>query len=213
VTPRLERHVTERLGLVPARNYGSSETGATLGTTGQSAPDGVTGIGLPGVQTAIVGEAAPGALFVRAAEPFIGYLSPDGIDASRISPDGWYSTGDFAIQDAAGWITVTGRIGTGLRRGSRFIQPAEVEHALRRHPEVVDAAVVGRPDAEGEDQVEAHIETHSGAPIPVESMRQHMTALLESYKIPTAWHFYAKLPRTSGGKPARDRLTRPVSER
>ena len=212
VTPRLERHVTERLGLVPARNYGSSETGATLGTTGQSAPDGVTGIGLPGVQTAIVGDATPGALFVRAAETFIGYLSPDGIDASRISPDGWYSTGDFAIQDAAGWVTVTGRIGTGLRRGSRFIQPAEVEHALRRHPDVVDAAVVGRPDTEGEDQVEAHVETRSGTPIPIELLRQHMTALLESYKIPTAWHFYAELPRTSGGKPARDRLIHPVSE-
>jgi long-chain acyl-CoA synthetase len=160
------------------------------------------------VETAIVGEAAPGALFVRTAEPFIGYLSPDGIDASRISPDGWYSTGDFATQDTAGWITVTGRIGAGLRRGGRFIQPAEVEHALRRHPDVVDAAVIGWPDADGEDRVEAHVETRNGAPIPVEVLRHHMAALLEGYKIPTAWQFYAELPRTSGGKPARDRLNR-----
>ncbi len=212
VTPQLERDVTERLGLVPARNYGSSETGATLGTTGQSVPDGVTGMGLPGVETAIMGEAAPGALFVRVAEPFIGYLSPDGIDASRLSPDGWYSTGDFATQDAAGWITVTGRIGASLRRGGRFIQPAEVEHALRRHPDVVDAAVVGRPDADGEDRVEAHVETRTGAPIPIEALRQHMAALLEGYKIPTAWQFYAELPRTSGGKPVQVRLTHPAPE-
>lgn len=210
VTSRLERDVIERLGLAPARNYGSSETGATLGTTGQSAPDGVTGIGLPGVETAIVGEAGPGALFVRAAEPFIGYLSPDGIDASRISPDGWYSTGDYAIQDAAGWITVTGRIGTSLRRGGRFIQPAEVEQVLRRHPGVTDAMVVGRADADGEDMVEAHVETRTGAPIPVQALRRHMAAFLESYKIPTAWQFYAELPRTSGGKPARIRLTDPA---
>jgi long-chain acyl-CoA synthetase len=206
VTPRLERDVTERLGLLPARNYGSSETGATLGTTGQPAPDGVTGMGLPGVETAIVGDMEPGALFVRAAEPFIGYLSPNGIDASPISPDRWYSTGDFATQDAAGWITITGRIGSSLRRGGRFVQPAEVEHALRRHPDVVDAAVVGSPDAEGEDRVEAHVETCNGALIPIESLRQHLASLLESYKIPTAWQFYAELPRTSAGKPDRERL-------
>jgi acyl-CoA synthetase (AMP-forming)/AMP-acid ligase II len=163
-------------------------------------------MGLPGVETAIVGDMEPGALFVRAAEPFIGYLSPNGIDASPISPDRWYSTGDFATQDAAGWITITGRIGSSLRRGGRFVQPAEVEHALRRHPDVVDAAVVGSPDAEGEDRVEAHVETCNGALIPIESLRQHLASLLESYKIPTAWHFYAELPRTSAGKPDRERL-------
>ncbi len=203
--------MSDRLGLIPARNYGSSETGATLGTTARTAgrlvPAGVTGMGLPGVETAIVGDVSPGVLFVRAAEPFIGYLSPDGIDASRVSPDGWYSTGDYAIQDAAGWITVTGRIGTSLRRGGRFIQPAEVEQALRRHPDVTDATVMGRPDANGEDVIEVHVETRTGAPIPVEALRHHMAALLERYKIPMAWQFYAELPRTSGGKPARARLT------
>jgi long-chain acyl-CoA synthetase len=207
LTPQLERDVIERLGVMPARNYGSSETGATLGTIGQAVPDGVTGAGLPGVETAIVGDIAPGALFVRAAEPFIGYLSADGIDASRVSPDGWYSTGDYAVEDAAGWITVTGRIGAGLRRRGRFIQPAEVEQALRRHPDVIDVAVLGRPDVDGEDGVEAHVETRCGAPIPVADLRQHLATLLEGYKMPTAWRFYAELPRTSGGKPARAHLS------
>jgi acyl-CoA synthetase (AMP-forming)/AMP-acid ligase II len=170
----------------------------------------VTGIGLPGVEAAIVGDVGPGALFVRAAEPFIGYLSVDGIDASRISPDGWYSTGDYAVQDAAGWITVTGRIGTSLRRGGRFIQPAEVEQALQRHPDVADAMVLGRPDADGEDRIEAHVETRTGVPIPAEALRQHLAVLLEDYKIPTVWQFYTELPRTSGGKAARTRLSDPA---
>jgi acyl-CoA synthetase (AMP-forming)/AMP-acid ligase II len=109
-------------------------------------------------------------------------------------------------------ITVTGRIGTSLRRGGRFIQPAEVEQALRRHPDVTDATVMGRPDADGEDIVEAHVETRTGVPIPVEALRQHLAALLEGYKIPMAWQFYAELPRTSGGKPARTQLTDPTPE-
>lgn len=205
VSPELERHVVDRLGRVPARNYGSSETGATLGTIGQVVPDGVTGSALPGVEAAIMGDERPGSLFIRVTAPFLGYVSPTAIDASRVSPDGWYSTGDFATQDANGWITVTGRLGDGLRRGGRFIQPAEVERALKNHPEVTDVVVVGRRDAYGEDIVEAHIETATTR-LTIEHVRRHAAQYLESYKLPTVWHFYEHFPRTSGGKPDRSRF-------
>jgi acyl-CoA synthetase (AMP-forming)/AMP-acid ligase II len=206
VSPELERAVIERLGRVPARNYGSSETGATLGTTGQAVRDGVTGAALPGVEAVIMGEARPGSLFVRMEAPFLGYLSADTIDASRVSPDGWYSTGDFATQDEEGWIHIAGRIGEGLRRGGRFIHPAEVERAVRSHPDVADVVIIGKRDAYGEDVIEAHIETGRDVHPSIDSLRQHATQMLESYKIPTAWHFHVRLPRTSGGKPDRARL-------
>lgn len=206
VSPALEREVIERFGRIPARNYGSSETGATLGTTGQLVGDGVTGAALPGVEAVLMGEERPGSLFVRMEAPFLGYLAPDTIDASRVSPDGWYSTGDFATEDAAGWIHITGRLGEGLRRGGRFIQPAEVERALSKHPDVADVVIIGRRDAYGEDVIEAHIETGMNGHPSIESLRQHATQLLESYKIPTVWHFYVRFPRTSGGKPDRARL-------
>ncbi len=207
VSPELEQAVIARLGRVPARNYGSSETGATLGTTGQTVRDGVTGAALPGVEAVIMGEERPGSLFVRMEAPFLGYLSADTIDASRVSPDGWYSTGDFAIQDEEGWISITGRIGEGLRRGGRFIHPAEVEHAMRGHPDVADVVIIGRRDAHGEDVIEAHIETGTDVFPSLDSLRQHAARLLESYKIPTVWRFHARFPRTSGGKPDRTRLS------
>lgn len=206
VSPALERQVIERLGRVPARNYGSSETGATLGTTGQVAPDGVTGLELPGVEATIIGEASSGSLFVRVAAPFLGYLLPDHIDASHVSPDGWYSTGDFATQDAEGWITITGRLGNGLRRGGRFIQPAEVEQALKSHPGVADVIIIGRGDEHGEDVIEAHIETSAEVQPPIDALRQHAAQFLEPYKFPTVWYFHKRFPRTSGGKPDRSRL-------
>ena len=206
VAPELERHVIDRLGCVPARNYGSSETGATLGTTGQVVPDDVTGAALSGVEAMIMGEERSGSLFVRVEAPFLGYLSPDHIDASRVSPDGWYSTGDFATQDAEGWITISGRLGDGLRRGGRFIQPAEVERAVRSHPDVADVVIIGRRDAHSEDVIEAHIETGAKVQLQIESLRQHAARFLESYKLPTVWHFHERFPRTSGGKPDRLRL-------
>jgi long-chain acyl-CoA synthetase len=206
VSPTLERQVIEQLGRVPARNYGSSETGATLGTTGQVAPDGVTGIELPGVEAAIMGEESSGSLFVRVAAPFLGYLSPDHIDASRVSPDGWYSTGDFATQDTEGWITITGRLGDGLRRGGRFIQPAEVEQAVRSHAGVADVVIIGRRDEHGEDVIEAHIETDTDVQLSIDALRQHAAQFLEPYKLPTVWYCHERFPRTSGGKPDRSRL-------
>ncbi len=206
VSPELEHHVIDRLGRVPARNYGSSETGATLGTNGQVVPNGVTGVALPGVEAAIMGEERSGSLFVRMGAPFLGYLSLDHIDASRVSPDGWYSTGDFATQDAEGWITITGRLGDGLRRGGRFIQPAEVERAVKSHPSVTDVVIVGRRDEHGEDIIEAHIETGTDVPIPIDALRQHAAQFLEHYKLPTVWYFHERFPRTSGGKPDRSRL-------
>jgi acyl-CoA synthetase (AMP-forming)/AMP-acid ligase II len=212
VTPQLEQEVIAQCGCVPARNYGSSETGATLGTTGQVVPPSVTGKALPGIEAAIAGDEPVGALFVRAAEPFIGYIIPEGIDASRISPDGWFSTGDLAHRDAQGWLTMIRRLGDGLRRGGRFIQPTEVEQALRSHPDVADVVVVGQCDARGEDGIAAHVETVSGKPLSIEDLRRHMTPLIEAYKLPTVWHFYPELPRTPGGKPDRSRLAQPTAE-
>lgn len=207
VSPELEQTVIERLGRVPARNYGSSETGATLGTTGQVVRDGVTGTALSGIEAVIMGEERPGSLFVRMDAPFLGYLSADTIDASRVSPDGWYSTGDLATQDEEGWIHVAGRIGEGLRRGGRFIHPAEVERAVRSHPDVADVVIIGKRDVYGEDVIEAHIETGRDVHPSVDALRQHAAQLLEFYKIPTAWYFHGRFPRTSGGKPDRARLT------
>jgi acyl-CoA synthetase (AMP-forming)/AMP-acid ligase II len=206
VTATLERNVLDWLGRLPARGYGSSETGATLGTTGQAVPDAVTGAALPGVEVAITGDGGSGALFVRTAEPFLGYLSLDGVDASRISPDGWYSTGDIAVRDAQGWVTIIERIGEGLRRGGRFIQPAEVERALKTHPGVADVLIVGGRDEHGEDIIEAHVEARTGMQLNIEELRRHSGQYLEAYKLPTVWHFYDSLPRTSGGKPDRKRL-------
>jgi acyl-CoA synthetase (AMP-forming)/AMP-acid ligase II len=173
---------------------------------------------LPGVEAAIMGEEQPGSLFTRMQAPFLGYLSSDTIDASRVSPDGWYSTGDFATQAAEdteaadGWITITGRIGQGLRRGGRFIQPAEVERVLKSHPDVADVVIIGGRDAYGEDVIEAHLEAWPGHQLSVEVLRQYAMQALESYKLPTVWQFYATLPRTSGGKPDRLRLSRQREE-
>ncbi|HEX7243283.1 MAG TPA: class I adenylate-forming enzyme family protein [Longimicrobiaceae bacterium] len=196
----------ERLGTRPARNYGSTETGATLGTVGEPVSEGVTGRPLPGVEVALTGGASAGALFVRTPIPFLGYLGPEGVDASRVGPDGWFSTGDVARRGADGYFQVTGRLGEALRRGGRTIRPAEVEAAIRTYPGVLDAVVVGRRDDDGEDRVEAHVELAEGSAPRIPQLSRHLDERLERWKQPTAWHFHAPLPRGWSGKVDRRRL-------
>lgn len=203
VTPALEAEIVATFGRRPVRGYGSSETGALLGTTGEAVADGVTGKPLPGVEVALVPAGAGETLFVRTSTPFLGYWVADGIDASRLSPDGWYAMSDLARQDEDGYIAITGRLGQGLRRGGKWIQPEEVQRALLLHPAIRDAIVVGERDAAGEDVVVAYLETELNDPV---ALRQFLETHLAAYKIPTRWHVYTELPRTSGGKPDRKRL-------
>jgi long-chain acyl-CoA synthetase len=205
VSAALEEQIRAAFGTTPHRNYGSTESGATLGTRGESVADGITGRPLDGVEIAVLPGPTRGTLFVRTATPFEGYASAGGIEISRISPDGWYHTGDNAdIRDGA-YVRIAGRSGVKLRRGGRTIEPAEVETALRAIAGVMDACVIGVPDDTAEDVIEAHLEPEA-APGDEERIRNELATRLETYKHPARFIFHNALPRGAGGKPDRARL-------
>ena len=203
VTDSLAESVRSCFGRLPALGYGSSEMGGVLGTVGEAVAADVTGQPLSNVEVALTPANGVEALFIRTETPFLGYLTTQGIDASSVSPDGWYATGDFATRDDAGYLSIRGRLGQGLRRGGKWIQPVEVQNALQEHPVVREAIVRGEQDEHGEDVVVAHVETTLTDPVELSHFLQRRLA---AYKIPTRWQLYTNLPRTSGGKPARDQL-------
>lgn len=200
----LEQDLTAVLGVPPARNYGSTETGATLGTAGQAVPADTTGFPLPGVE-AVVAPAidAPGSLFVRTDHPFLGYLTSEGVDARPVSPDGWFSTGDLAVRRPDGSFAIEGRLDGSVRRGGRKVQPREVEDALRLRLEVRDCVVTGAIDDRGEETLRAHVEPRPGSQLDATILHEHLEQHLAPHKIPTDWKFYDRLPRTPAGKPDR----------
>ena len=71
-----------------------------------------------------------------------GYHNKPAETASALRK-GWYHTGDLAKSDAAGYLTITGRIKELIIRGGQNIAPAEIEEVVVRHPQVTDCAVVG----------------------------------------------------------------------
>jgi o-succinylbenzoate---CoA ligase len=117
-----------------------------------------------------------------------------------VDEDGWLHTGDLGRIDDEGFLYVTDRLGDVIVTGGENVMPAEVEEVLLRHPDVADAAAVGRADAEWQEAVEAIVVLRDGAEIDAEELRRHCAASLARFKVPKRFEFVGELPRTASGK-------------
>jgi len=144
---------------------------------------------------------APGELCTRGYSVMLGYWrQPDKtgevIDAAR-----WMHTGDLAVMDDDGYLSITGRIKDMVIRGGENIYPREVEEFLYTHPDILDAQVIGVPDARYGEELMAWIRLRPGAtPITAESLRQFCAGKLAHYKIPRYVHITDEFPMTVTGK-------------
>ena len=87
-----------------------------------------------------------GALQIAGASVFDGYHRNDEASAAAFTADGWFRTGDRAVIDGTGAVSITGREKDLINRGGVKINPADVEEALDRHPDIVQSAIVPMPD-------------------------------------------------------------------
>ena len=114
--------------------------------------------------------------------------------------DGWLHTGDLGRIDEEGFLYVEDRLGDVIVSGGENVLPAEVEDVLLRHPDVADAAAVGRAEAQWQEAVEAVVVLREGAAAGSDDLRRHCAESLASYKVPKRFSFVSELPRTSSGK-------------
>jgi o-succinylbenzoate---CoA ligase len=120
--------------------------------------------------------------------------------------DGWLHTGDLGRIDEDGFLYVEDRLGDLIITGGENVVPAEVEEVLLRHDDVMDAAAIGRPDAEWQEAVVAVVVPRSGSELDAEALRRHCAADLASFKVPKRFEFVSALPRTASGKLVRRAL-------
>ena len=114
--------------------------------------------------------------------------------------DGWLHSGDLGRIDEEGFLYVEDRIDDLIVSGGENVVPAEVEQVLLRHPEVADAAVVGREDPEWQQAVTAVVVLREHAELPTEELRRHCAAELAAYKVPKRIEIASALPRSPSGK-------------
>ena len=121
----------------------------------------------------------------------------------------WLRTGDVFVQDEDGGFTFAGRADDMVKVSGLWVSPAEVEAHLAQHPAVLEAGVVGRPDAAGLTRIHAAVVLKDGARASdalAQELRGFVAARAAGYKVPQAIEFVAELPKTATGKIQRFRL-------
>ena len=141
-----------------------------------------------------------GELRVRGPQVCSGYLD-SSLDAEAFDDDGWFRTGDLGIIDEGGWVSITGRLKDIIIRKGENISAKEIEDLLFRHPSVLDAAVIGLPDAGSGERACAVVVLREGAEFDLAQMVTHLKDhQLSMHKIPEQLEVVAALPRNPTGK-------------
>jgi fatty-acyl-CoA synthase len=196
-------------GIPVAQVYGSTETGpvsVVLPPEEALAHPGMAGWPARGVELKL-GEG--GEILLKAPQLMRGYFrsSEPSFDA-----EGWFHTGDLAVQHAGGLIEVVGRSKELIISGGENIHPAEIENLVAALPGVADCAVVGLPDARwGEVPVLAVVLKH-GASLDEPGLRALLDARLARFKHPRAVHVLPQLPKTALGKVQRAALAQTLNQ-
>ena len=120
--------------------------------------------------------------------------------------NGWCHTGDIGFLDEDGYLTISGRKKNMIKSGGISVFPEEIEHALAKHPAVLEVAVIGFKSAEWGEAVKAFVVLNEGATCTHESLIQFCKESLAPYKAPKTVEFLSTLPRTGLGKIDRSKL-------
>ncbi|MFJ8436468.1 acyl-CoA synthetase [Kitasatospora sp. NPDC094019] len=211
--------VFERLaaltGHAPIERYGMTESLITVSTRadGERRP-GSVGLPVAGVRTRLVGEdggpvphdgESVGELQVAGPTLFRGYLNRPDADAEAWTADGWFRTGDVAVIGADGFHRIVGRASVDLiKSGGYRIGAGEVEAALRDHPAVADAAVVGAPDPDLGQAIVAYVVPDG--PVTGEQLTDFVASRLSVHKRPRRVVLVSELPRNALGKVLKKQL-------
>ncbi len=198
-------------GAAVCNGYGMTETGPTafiaapedalahIGSVGK--PQMLLEARIVDLQGREVGAGETGEIWMRGPGLTPGYWNKPEETANAFTADGWLRSGDLARCDSEGRYQVVGRIKEMYISGGENVYPAEVENVLARHPGVLEAAIIGVPDAQWGEVGHAFVLVRPETPAPeLSELERHCRANLAAYKVPRAFVLVAEFPRTASGK-------------
>jgi len=192
-------------------NFGSTETGHQGAAAAEKSADGRTSFHMDDSNTVLdddlkrvePGSGVVGKLARRGHLPLGYYNDPEKTADRFITIDGvrWVLPGDAATVEADGRITVLGRGSNCINTGGEKVFPEEVEEALKSHPDVYDALVVGVADDKWMQRVAAVISPRAGKKPTLEQLQEHCRKSIAGYKVPRALQVVDEVGRMPSGKP------------
>lgn len=146
-----------------------------------------------------------GELLLSGPHVFSGYWNKPEETEEAFTED-WFHTGDLARMDEEGYFYIEGRKKDMIISGGENIYLAEVERALKEHPKVADAALIGVPDEKWGEVGHAIVVAAEEVEVREKELNEHCKNQLASYKVPKSFEFAKSLPRNSYGKLQRDKV-------
>ena len=165
-----------------------------------------TGRVIPGVEMRIVDDAgielpwdgkAIGEIQVRGPWITAGYYKDPAPEKFQ---DGWLRTGDVGTIEPNGFIQITDRSKDVIKSGGEWVSSVELENEIMAHPDVIEAAVIGIPDAKWDERPLACVVLKEGATATPEQFREFLSDRVAKWWIPERWTFIGEIPKTSVGK-------------
>lgn len=204
-----------RLGCEVVQGFGMTELSPVSHCTveGDYRP-GTSGVTISNTESRIVdpdtGEDQPvgerGELWVRGPQVMTGYLNNPEATASTIDDDGWLHTGDIAIIDEHGHMTIVDRLKELIKVKGFQVAPAELEALLITHPKVADVAVIGVPDDESGEIPKAFVAAAPGETVTLDEIQALVSEHLVSYKQIRELEVVDEIPKSAAGKILRKEL-------
>ncbi|QNE28545.1 AMP-binding protein [Streptomyces sp. INR7] len=208
------REVIERMGMTEVSIcYGMTETSpvSTQTRADDSVERRVSTVGRVGPHLEVkvvdpqsgrtVPRGEPGELCTRGYSVMLGYWEEPERTAEAVDAARWMHTGDLAVMDDDGYLSITGRIKDMVIRGGENLYPREIEEFLHTHPDVLDVQVIGVPDPKYGEELMAWVRMHEGAePLTADAVRAYCAGRLAHFKIPRYVHVVEEFPMTVTGK-------------
>lgn len=202
----------EVTGVPICEGYGLTETSPVVTINPPDKPQlGSVGVPLPETECKVIDEEGTelpkgeeGELCVRGPQVMKGYWEQPEETKKSIDSEGWFKTGDMAVIQEDGYIKIVDRKKDMINVSGFKVFPNEVEDVLSSHPDIVESAVVGVPDEDGNEIVKAYVV--ASKKLSVEEVRKHAKTKLTAYKVPHEVEFRDELPKTNVGKVLRRKL-------
>jgi len=214
----VQRAVAERFfkltGCPIIEGYGLSETSPTLtcNRADNNEYSGTIGLPVPSTEISIRDDAGnevpvgqPGEICARGPQVMPGYWQRPDETAKVMTSDGFFKTGDIGIMDDSGQVRIVDRKKDMILVSGFNVYPNEVEDVVAHHPDVLECAVVGVPDAHSGEAVMLYVVPRSPT-LTQEALTTYLAENLTGYKKPKHIRFMKDLPKTNVGKVLRREL-------
>jgi fatty-acyl-CoA synthase len=217
VSRALMEQADQHMGVTFIQGYGLTETSPLVAATAN--PPGTEGEGKwafrartgkvsPLVEVRIVDQdgaevawdgESTGELELRGPWVASGYYNEPEATSEKFH-DGWLRTGDIASVTPLGYIQISDRTKDVIKSGGEWISSVDLENALMTHPDVVEAAVIAKPDDQWTERPFGCVVLGPGAKVSAEDLHEHLRPLVAKWWIPDEFAVVGEIPKTSVGK-------------